>query len=308
MLDILRWKIGLPPHEKAVMPDAPDKAADRFPLVKKDLAELPILGWRVIWLGHASFLLQSVGVSILIDPVFSSHCSPVKVPSLRRLVSPPCSLADLPPIHTVLLTHTHYDHLDLPSLRALGSGVRLVVAEGHAAWLRRAGFRDVTEVPWFGSHALTPEIRVTATPAQHFTARTPWDRNCGHWCGWMIQEKDTTLWHAGDSAYCEGFREIGERFGPIDFGMIPIGAYQPRYIMRSMHMNPEEAVQVFKETQCRRAVAMHWGTFRLTDEPMGEPPLRLAAAMESSQLAADRFTAGAVGQSGWVNAEPRKSR
>lgn len=301
--DILRWKIGLPPHEKAQMPDAPDGPADRILLSREDLAVPLNTGWRVIWLGHASFLLQGAGVSLLIDPIFSNHCSPVKMPSLRRLVLPPCALADLPPIHTVLLTHTHYDHLDLSTLRALGPDVRLVVAEGHADWLRRAGFLDVAEVPWFGNHALTPEIRVTATPAQHFTARTPWDRNCGHWCGWMIQEKDTTLWHAGDSAYCEGFREIGERFGPIDFGMIPIGAYQPRYIMRSMHMNPEEAVQVFKDTQCRLAVAMHWGTFRLTDEPMGEPPLRLAAAMDSNQLAANRFIAGAVGQSWLVNAE-----
>jgi N-acyl-phosphatidylethanolamine-hydrolysing phospholipase D len=264
---------------------------------RHEIAMPPEFGWRVVWLGHASFLLQGAGVSVLVDPVFSVHCGPLPIPLLRRKVLPPVSLESMPPIRAVLLTHSHYDHLDLPTLRRLGMDVPLIVPDGHGRWLRRCGFRNVAEVSWYSSHQIAAGVSVVATPAQHFTARSPWDRDRGHWCGWRIEGQDCSLWHAGDSGYCAGFREIGERLGPVDLGMIPIGAYQPRHIMRPMHMNPEEAVRVFQEVGCRRALAMHWGTFRLTDEPMSEPPLRLARAVESAGIPADAFSAGKIGQS-----------
>ena len=299
LLDILRWKLGLPPHEKPLLPEAPDIPAAMVPLNARDITEPPAAGWRVVWLGHASFLLQGAGVSLLVDPMFSDHCTPLPLPSLRRLVPPPCGLGDLPPIHAVLLTHSHYDHLDLPTLKSMGKRLPMFVPEGHAAWLGRKGFKKVTEIPWFQCTEIAPGVRLTATPAQHFTARGPWDRDLAHWCGWLVEGAACKLWHTGDSGYCDAFREIGERFGPIDFGMIPIGAYQPRHIMRPMHLNPEEAAQVFLETRCRRAVAMHWGTFRLTDEPLGEPPLRLKAALEKLGIARECFISGAIGQS-WL--------
>jgi len=297
LLDILRWKLGLPPHEKPLLPEAPDIPAAMVPLNARNIAEAPASGWRAVWLGHASFLLQGAGVSLLVDPMFSDHCAPLPLPSLRRLVPPPCGLRDLPPIDAVLLTHSHYDHLDLPTLRHLGKDLPLLVPEGHAAWLGCKGFNNVTEIPRYQSVEIAAGVKLTATPAQHFTARSPWDRDLAHWCGWLVEGAACKLWHAGDSGYCDVFREIGERFGPIDFGMIPIGAYQPRHIMRPMHINPEEAAQVFLETRCRRAVAMHWGTFRLTDEPLGEPPLRLNAALEKLGIAPENFISGAIGQS-----------
>lgn len=296
-MDILRWKLRLPPHEKPLLPDAPDHPAPHISLSRAEIAIPPTEGWRVSWLGHSSFLVQGTGISILVDPVFASHCSPIPLPGLRRLSPPPCAPGDLPAIDAVLLTHSHYDHLDLPFLRRIGADIPLIVPEGHAAWLKRTGFSDVRELAWFASHTPAPGVTVTATPAQHFTARTLWDRNRGHWCGWLLESPAGKLWHAGDSGYCEAFREIGAIFGPIDFGMIPIGAYQPRHIMRPMHLNPEEAVRVFLETRCRRAVAMHWGTFRLTDEPLGEPPLRLAAALKQSGISPESFIIGAIGQS-----------
>lgn len=143
---------------------------------------------------------------------------------------------------------------------------------------------------------ITDNLKVTATPAQHFTARTPFDRNRGHWCGWLLEGGGAKIWHAGDSGYCPAFREIGERHGPIDFAMIPIGAYQPRGIMKPMHMNPEEASQVFDDARCRRAVGMHWGTFVLTDEPLQEPPLRLRREQKIRHPGAETFIAGKVGE------------
>lgn len=290
--DVLRWKFGRGPLEEKS--DAPDRPA---PYTRFISQPLPESGFRATWLGHSSFLIQGHGVNVLIDPIFSEFCAPLPFRSLRRLVPTPCGLNDLPRIDAVLLTHSHYDHLDLPTLKYLGPETPLIVAEGHAAWLGRQGFKKVQEVAWWAEIEMAPGLKVAATPAQHFTARTPFDRNHGHWCGWLLEAGGLKLWHTGDSGYCGAFREIGEKLGPIDFGMIPIGAYAPRWFMASMHMDPEEAVQVFQDIRCKRAIGMHWGTFRLTDEPMGEPPLRLAAALEIAGIDPAAFTTGAVGDS-----------
>lgn len=283
--DVLRWKFGFGPDEPAS--DAPDVPAE---VVAWKREPLPEAGWRVTWLGHASFLLEGCGRRMLVDPIFSDHCAPLPMPSLKRLAPPPCAIGELGGIDAILLTHSHYDHLDLPTLRQFPDAL-MVVPEGHREWMRKKGFSDVRELGWYASDQILSGVGITATPAQHFTARTPFDRNRGHWCGWRIDGGGFSLWHAGDSGYGPFFTEIGERLGPVDFGMIPIGAYAPRWFMEPMHMTPEEAVRVFRETGCRRAVGMHWGTFRLTDEPLGEPPLRLAAAGEPD------FVTGKTGES-----------
>ncbi len=296
MLDIIRWKLKLGARESAILPEAPQTPAESQPVAQEQIAAPPASGWRVIWLGHASFLMQGAGLSLLVDPVFSDFCFPLQLPSLKRKAPTPCRVADLPKIDAILLTHGHYDHLDLSTLRKIGVHTPIWIAEGHAAWLKRQGFTNVQELPWHQTAAIASAgVRVTATPAQHFTARSPRDRNRGHWCGWLVEGAGCKLWHAGDSGYCPAFLEIGERYGPLDLGMIPIGAYQPRMIMRAMHMNPEEAVRAFMDSRCRRAVAMHWGTYQLTDEPLGEPPLLLAKAMADLELDPAVFEAVAIG-------------
>lgn len=292
---MFRWKLGLLPREKQVIPDAPDEPAAWKALDPWKIANPPEHGWRVAWLGHASFLLQGCGVSLLVDPVFANHCGPFPLPGLFRKVAVPCAIADLPKIDAVLLTHSHYDHLDLTTLRKLGRGTPLWIAEGHAEWLRTKGFPQVRELAWNERAELAPGVVLTSLPAHHFTARTPWDRDLGHWCGWLIEGGGCKLWHAGDSGWFPGFAEIGERHGPIDFGMIPIGAYQPQRVMKSVHMTPEEAVRAFLATRCRRAVGMHWGTFHLTDEPMQEPRLRLEKALLEQKITPQTFVAGGVG-------------
>lgn len=294
-MDILRWKLKIGHDEPAGIRDAEDVPAGLAELDVSSIANVPETGWKITWIGHASFLIQGCGLSILIDPVFSEYCFTLPIPFLRRRVQPPFFLADLPRIDAVLITHSHFDHLDLPTLRSIDPRAQIWIAEGHSEWLSKMLAREVRELPWHGSANLNGKVKITATPAQHFTSRTPFDKDKGHWCGWMLEGGGSKLWHAGDSGYCPSFLEIGERYGPVDFAMIPIGAYQPRSIMKPMHMNPEEAVQAFLDARCQRAVAMHWGTFTLTDEPMQEPPLRLRAELARRQMHADSFVAGQIG-------------
>lgn len=296
VIDIVRWKLKWGSQERAEFPDAPDEPAGWRAVSRDSIMQPPAIGWRITWIGHASFLLQGVGISMLVDPVFSKFCAPLPLSSFQRKVATPCGIADLPRIDVILLTHGHYDHLDLPTLRRLGGGTRIITAEGHARWLGKKGFSNIDELAWHDSVEIGPGVRVTATPAQHFTARSPFDRNAGHWCGFLIEGGGCKLWHAGDSGYCPAFAEIGDLHGPIDFGMIPIGAYLPRRIMRAMHMNPEEAVKAFLDSRCRRAVAMHWGTFKLTDEPLGEPPLLLEKALLEHGIPAGAFEVSEIGK------------
>jgi N-acyl-phosphatidylethanolamine-hydrolysing phospholipase D len=293
--ELLRWKLGFGGKAQAAFPQA-HAAAPAVPLTQAQLHPMPQRGWRVTWLGHASFLLSGCGVHLLIDPVFSGFCGPLRLLGFKRKVPPPCRIGDLPPIAAVLLTHSHYDHCDLPTLRALGTATPLIVPEGHAEWFGGVGFTRVTALAWWQQVEVAPGVVITATPAQHFTARSPWDRNRGHWCGWCVAGGGVRLWHSGDSGYCPAFRAIGARLGPLDFGMLAIGAYQPRWFMRPLHMTPGEAVIAFQESGCRRATAMHWGTFHLSDEPLGEPPLLLARELLERGVAPADFEAGCVGQ------------
>lgn len=266
-----------------------------FPLAQNDPAYLRANRTEstLTWIGHTTFLLQIGGRNILTEPQFSERASPLSFAGPRRVVEPGLALDALPPIDVVLISHDHYDSLDLGSVRALakrtgGAQTLFVVPLGLKAWFANLGIPNVVELDWWQSHAANG-LTVTAVPAQHWSKRTLFSRNRTLWCGFVVQIRDFRFYFAGDSGYSPDFKAIGERYGPIDLAAIPIGAYEPRWFMRQHHMTPEEAVQVHLDVRARRSVGMHWGTFVLTDEPLDEPPVRLAQARHAAGLPDNAF-------------------
>lgn len=243
----------------------------------------------VTWVGHATLLVQVDGVNLLTDPQWSDRASPVSWAGPRRVTPPGLRFEDLPPIHLVLISHDHYDHLDVATVRRLAGThrPRFLVPLGLGAWFADLGIADVVELDWWQERT-ERGLTITCVPAQHFSGRTPWDRNRRLWSGWTVQGRDRRLFFAGDTAYFSVFTEIGRRLGPFDLAAIPIGAYLPPEIMRPSHTTPEEALQVFEDVRGRRFVPIHWGTFDLADEPIEEPPRRLSAEARRRGLAEDR--------------------
>jgi N-acyl-phosphatidylethanolamine-hydrolysing phospholipase D len=230
----------------------------------------------VTWIGHATFLVRMDGVTFLTDPIFSERASPVFFAGPQRQVAPGVPLDALPQLDFVTISHDHYDHADYDSIKALAArGVPFIVPLGLGALVREAG-GTVTELDWWQQATVGP-VQVYCVPAQHFSGRSLADSNERLWAGWVVAGPTRRFYHAGDTGYWDGFRAIGERLGPIDLAALPIGAYDPPAIMRFVHMNPEEAIQAAIDLRASTAVAMHYGTFDLTDEPLDEPPRRFHA-------------------------------
>jgi len=284
---MFRWKV---PQLFHPLPDDPST----FPLATPSFVTPRAAPDRltVTWVGHATLLLQIGGKNVLTDPVWSARVSPVSFAGPRRWTPVPFSLDALPPIDLVLISHNHYDHLDAPTIRRLTTqfpSIPWLAPLGLTPLLHRLGARDVRVLDWWDETDVAG-LNVSAVPAQHFSARTPWDRYETLWCGWTIRDTRSgrSAYFAGDSGYCAAFREIGAKRGPFDVAMIPIGAYDPRWFMTPVHMNPEEAVQAYRDIQANGAppamVPIHWGTFKLTDEPMDEPVRRLNEAWRVAGL------------------------
>ena len=258
-----------------------------FPAVASDLPA--ILDNRgtptVTWVGHSTLLLQLDGVNILTDPQWSPRASPVSFAGPRRVSPPGLPFEDLPPIHVVVISHDHYDHLDVATVKRLAAEHRpkFLVPLGLKAWFANIGITDVDELDWW-DHRELRQLTFTCVPAQHFSGRTLWDRNRRLWGGWVVAGRAKRLYFAGDTAYFAGFKEIGARLGPFDLAAVPIGAYVPANIMRASHTNPEEALQAFADVRGRTFVPIHWGTFDLAEEPLEEPPQRLAAEARRLKL------------------------
>jgi N-acyl-phosphatidylethanolamine-hydrolysing phospholipase D len=252
-------------------------------------------GYRsATWIGHATVLLQLGPLNILTDPVWSDRATPMRWIGPRRLMPPAVDFSALPSIDVVLLSHNHYDHLDAPTVR------RIARTFPDAAWLaplglgglvRSFGVRHVTEHDWW-ERVETPAFSAMCTPARHFSARGFHDRGETLWCGWTISADGVRVFFAGDSALHPEFGAIAREAGAFDLVLLPIGAYEPRWFMNSVHMNPDDAMIAYSELsreapRAPRCLPIHWGTFRLTDEPVDEPPRRFTELWRAAGFADD---------------------
>jgi N-acyl-phosphatidylethanolamine-hydrolysing phospholipase D len=246
----------------------------------------------VTWIGHYSFLLQIGSTNILLDPIWSDRASPVHFAGPRRIVAPGIGFDSLPPIDLVLLSHDHYDHLDLDTVNRIAAThpqVQWIAPLGVGAWLRRRGVKVMAELDWW-ENTRTPELDITCTPAQHFSGRKFSSRDSTLWCGWTIRAGERAVFFAGDTGRHPEFGAITQRLGPFDAAFIPIGAYDPRWFMQPVHMAPDEAVSAYRDIAAANFgrpcifIAMHWGTFRLTDEPLDEPPAYTRAEWSAAAL------------------------
>ena len=259
---------------------------------------------RVTWIGHSTFLLQMGGLNILTDPMWGDRASPVPFAGPRRLMPPGVALNALPPIDVVLQSHDHYDHFDIGTVRELANRFPQAVwcvPLGVGALTRTHGATAVIECDWYESAAVGA-ARVSCVPARHFSGRSLTGRNHTLWCGWVITVGGFRIYFAGDTALHPDFTSIAEQFGPFHAVLLPIGAYDPRWFMRPVHLDPEEAVDAYEAISTSQPlsppvmVAMHWGTFALTDEPVDEPPVRLRARWSAGGHASELLWVLAPGE------------
>jgi L-ascorbate metabolism protein UlaG (beta-lactamase superfamily) len=249
------------------------------------------------FIGHSTFLVQIGGIRVLTDPIWSERCSPVSFAGPRRVRPPGQSLDALPGVDLLLVSHNHYDHMDLPTLREVRKRWAPRVATGlrNARHLAKAGIRSAVELDWWDSTELAG-TRVTYVPAQHFSARGLFDRNRCLWGGFVVETGGVTVYFAGDSGYSPYFAEIGRRFPRIDLALIPIGAYEPRWFMRQNHADPSEAVRAHLDVGARRGIGMHFGTFQLTDEAIDAPVREMRIARAGAGLTESDFDVLAFGE------------
>jgi N-acyl-phosphatidylethanolamine-hydrolysing phospholipase D len=288
--DFFRWRFGLGPNEPPALD--PETVPAFHPQIRtpdsNTLHHADPDTIQITWMGHDTFLIQVAGLNILTDPIFSERASPFSFIGPKRIVAPPMQQDDLPPIQATIISHNHYDHLDAATIAKFGNTLHFFVPLGMANWFRDLGVNSVTELDWWQSASLGP-IRFHCVPAQHFSMRTPFDANTVLWCGWVLTTPVGNIFFAGDTGYSVDFREIGQRLGPMRLALIPIGGYMPRWFMKPMHLNPTEAVMVHQDVLAQQSIGMHWGTFKLTEEPLAEPPLFLEKVLKEKHISLDTF-------------------
>ncbi len=290
--DLLRWQLS---RNRAKWPThVPNFFSDKPPLrIEK--------GIRVSYVGHATILIQTARLNILTDPVWSERASPVSFAGPKRTNDPGIDFSALPPIDLVLVTHCHYDHLDVETLSKLTSvhHPRIVTPLGNDTIMRAHDPAILVEArDWHQRIDLGRGSAVTPVPARHWSARGLLDRNKALWAAFVLDTPGGKIYFVGDSGYGEGhhFKTARERYGPFKLAMLPIGAYEPRWFMRDQHMNPEESVRAFRDCGAELALAHHFGTFQLTDEAIDAPRIALKSALESANIPQDHFRVLGPGQ------------
>ena len=294
ILQFIRWRLRMRKAEKQgsskrYVPDyaAPDMARIQSP----DPSQI-----QVTWVGHSTFLIQVAGINILTDPIWSTRATPIKGLGPKRQARPGLTFSNLPKIDIVLISHTHYDHLDRPTVKNLGSSPHYVLPPNLKDWFTKLGMHEVTELPWWSS-AQIEGIKITAVPANHWSRRNLWGKSSVGWGGYVIESSSGVIYFVGDTGYNDQyFKEIGKRFPSIDLALIPIGAYYPQEIFGRYHVDPREAVIVHREVEAKKSIGMHWGTFKLTQEPLDEPPILLASEAKKAGLPADAFSTMKIGE------------
>ncbi len=294
IFDILRWKLlakqsrwpASIPARSGLKPDA------------------RVEGPRIIAIGHASLLIQVAGLNILVDPVWSDRTSPFRSLGPMRHNPPSVAFDDLPPIHAVLVTHNHYDHMDTDTLARLWKTHKPAVISplGNDTVIRK----DATDVEvqtgdWWQTLALSDQVRATIVPAYHWSARNLGDRRFALWGGFILESPAGIIYCAGDTGYQDGkiFAEIRRRCGQPRVAILPIGAYEPRWFMKSQHADPSQAIQIAIDCGAQHLLGVHWGTFQLTDEPWDEPTQLLEKSMRErspGDLTAQAFLSGDIWQ------------
>lgn len=285
---MLRWKLGRgdprPQEFRAldeVRPQRVDGGAEA--LARPDAC--------AVWIGHATWAFRLGGLLTVTDPIWSRSISGV----VRRLSPPGIELDAMPPIDIVLVTHDHRDHMDMATLGRLPHGATYLTGLGNGERLTKLGHEHVIELDWWQSHTIG-NVEFTFVPARHWSMRMPWNRNDALWGGFVVRAPEGTAYHSGDTAWGDHFAEIGENCPGIDWAMLPIGGYAPRWFMESQHIDPVEAGKGFDALGAKNLLAMHWGTFRLTDEAVGEPVARLRAWWGERGLPADRLWIPSLGE------------
>ena len=287
--DLMRWKFGSKPHP---WPEAV-QVSPAHPAARVD-------GLRITMVGHATLLIQAAGFNIVTDPVWSDRASPVAFAGPQRVTRPGIVFDELPPIDVVLLSHCHYDHMDLETLRRLHErdAPMMAMPLGNDAIVRRAiPAARIVVGDWHERLILNAGITTTLTRANHWANRGPLDVRRTLWAGHWLDTPAGSIWFAGDTGYGDGaiFTDLRQRMGAPDVALIPIGAYEPRWFMSAQHVNPAEAVKIFLEVGAKQAIGLHWGVFRLTDEGRDEPRSALSRALAEAGIAADRFVAAEPG-------------
>jgi len=288
-VDMAQWLVGHAIREKRNLPPAVHRT--------NGIGGRPD-GLRITWLGHATTLIQTSGWTALTDPHFGPRASPLSFAGPRRLIDLPLSLDALPPVDVVCLSHDHYDHLDHGTVTHLEErfSPTFVAPLGCAQRLQDWGLRSVIAFDWGEYEDLPPGLRVHCTPAIHFSGRSLFDRDTTLWCSWWIETDGASMYFGGDTAYGAHFSALRERLGVPDVALLPIGAYEPRSIMRPVHVNPEEAVAAAQDLGSPPIVPIHWGTFDLADEPVQAPAQEVMRQAERRSMQ-DRIHLLSPGQS-----------
>jgi L-ascorbate metabolism protein UlaG (beta-lactamase superfamily) len=249
-----------------------------------------------IWIGHSTFLIKKDELTILTDPIFSERASPLKRFGPKRLIPPSISINELPKIDVVTVSHNHYDHLDIRSLKILyelNPDIIFLIPKGDKNIFDKRNINNVYEFEWWQNFVIQ-NVEFTFTPVQHWSARGIFDKNESLWGGWYIKNKDYAIYHAGDTGYSNDFLATKEKLGPPKYSFIPIGAYEPEWFMAASHVNPEDAIKIMLDLESEYSFGMHWGTFTLTDEDTIEPKIRLNKALKKANL--NNFTTIVPGQ------------